>query len=203
MHKLVLKTLAGVAFAAATLGVSTPAAASIACSNNDITFNGTSHASACAGFYPGNVVNGAPANNATLTSALASLGFTYGGDNDGIEQFSGSSTVNFATLLFGQTIIAVHYGNGVGSPGRPNNSTQGDGDDTAFYLFNAGTIGLDTFTLAFNAASTVTLFQTGSPPPPPGVPEPATWAMMLMGFGAAGTALRRSRRKNSKLLQIA
>ena len=146
---------------------------------------------------------GAPANDATLTSALASLGFTYGGDNDGIEQFSGSSTVNFATLLFGQTIIAVHYGNGVGSPGRPNNSTQGDGDDTAFYLFNAGTIGLDTFTLAFNAASTVTLFQTGSPPPPPGVPEPATWAMMLMGFGAAGTALRRSRRKNSKLLQIA
>ena len=35
------------------------------------------------------------------------------------------------------------------------------------------------------------------------VPEPATWAMMLLGFGAAGTALRRSRRKDSKLLQIA
>jgi len=35
------------------------------------------------------------------------------------------------------------------------------------------------------------------------VPEPATWAMMLMGFGAAGTALRRSRRKDSRLLQIA
>ena len=35
------------------------------------------------------------------------------------------------------------------------------------------------------------------------VPEPATWAMMLVGFGAAGTALRRSRRKDSKLLQIA
>ena len=35
------------------------------------------------------------------------------------------------------------------------------------------------------------------------VPEPATWAMMLLGFGAAGTALRRSRRKDTKLLQIA
>lgn len=35
------------------------------------------------------------------------------------------------------------------------------------------------------------------------VPEPATWAMMLLGFGAAGTALRRSRRKDAKLLQIA
>ena len=35
------------------------------------------------------------------------------------------------------------------------------------------------------------------------VPEPATWAMMLLGFGAAGTALRRSRRNETKLLQIA
>ena len=39
-------------------------------------------------------------------------------------------------------------------------------------------------------------------PPPPGVPEPATWAMMLAGFGATGFALRRSRRK-ALLTQIA
>jgi hypothetical protein len=32
------------------------------------------------------------------------------------------------------------------------------------------------------------------PPPTPGVPEPATWALMLMGFGAAGAALRSRRR---------
>lgn len=35
------------------------------------------------------------------------------------------------------------------------------------------------------------------------VPEPGTWAMMLLGFGATGFALRRSRRKESDLLQIA
>ncbi len=29
------------------------------------------------------------------------------------------------------------------------------------------------------------------PPPPTGVPEPATWAMMIIGFGAAGSMLRR------------
>ena len=29
----------------------------------------------------------------------------------------------------------------------------------------------------------------------PSVPEPATWAMMLMGFGATGVAMRRRRRK--------
>jgi hypothetical protein len=27
--------------------------------------------------------------------------------------------------------------------------------------------------------------------PPPGVPEPSTWAMLLAGFGLAGGALRR------------
>lgn len=37
----------------------------------------------------------------------------------------------------------------------------------------------------------------GAPPPPPpppgGVPEPSTWAMMLLGFGFMGSALRRRR----------
>jgi PEP-CTERM motif len=32
------------------------------------------------------------------------------------------------------------------------------------------------------------------------VPEPATWAMMLLGFGAAGVALRRSRRRKGVLV---
>ena len=34
------------------------------------------------------------------------------------------------------------------------------------------------------------------------VPEPGTWAMMLMGFGAAGVAMRRRRRGNG-LAQLA
>lgn len=37
----------------------------------------------------------------------------------------------------------------------------------------------------------------------PGVPEPATWAMMLLGFGGIGFALRRGRKQNGRLLQIA
>ena len=47
------------------------------------------------------------------------------------------------------------------------------------------------------------IFQVGTPPPPPAVPEPATWAMMLMGFGATGVAMRRSRRRKGLLTQIA
>jgi hypothetical protein len=38
---------------------------------------------------------------------------------------------------------------------------------------------------------------------PPAVPEPATWAMMLMGFGATGVAMRRSRRRKGLLTQFA
>jgi hypothetical protein len=34
-------------------------------------------------------------------------------------------------------------------------------------------------------------------------PEPGTWAMMLLGFGAVGFSLRRARRQTPKLLQIA
>lgn len=43
----------------------------------------------------------------------------------------------------------------------------------------------------------------GTPGGTPPVPEPATWAMMLMGFGATGVALRRSRRRKVLLEQIA
>ena len=37
-----------------------------------------------------------------------------------------------------------------------------------------------------------------TPPTPGGVPEPATWAMMLLGFGAIGTMLRRRKGKGSE-----
>ncbi|MBS0361220.1 MAG: PEPxxWA-CTERM sorting domain-containing protein [Proteobacteria bacterium] len=47
---------------------------------------------------------------------------------------------------------------------------------------------MDNFT--FNAAATL------NPPgdfAPPGVPEPASWALMIAGFGLAGATLRRRR----------
>lgn len=36
-----------------------------------------------------------------------------------------------------------------------------------------------------------------------GVPEPATWAMMLIGFGGNGMAMRRKQRRNGSLKQVA
>jgi hypothetical protein len=35
------------------------------------------------------------------------------------------------------------------------------------------------------------------------VPEPATWAMMLVGFGGIGMAMRRKQRRNGALMQVA
>jgi hypothetical protein len=37
------------------------------------------------------------------------------------------------------------------------------------------------------------------PPVPSAVPEPSTWALMLLGFGAIGGSLRRARRREAKL----
>ena len=49
-----------------------------------------------------------------------------------------------------------------------------------------------TFTQTFTSENTVYIPETILPPPVlNGVPEPATWAMMLMGFGAIGLTLRR------------
>ena len=38
---------------------------------------------------------------------------------------------------------------------------------------------------------------------PGAVPEPGTWALMLLGFGGIGMAVRRSRKRDGRLLQIA
>jgi hypothetical protein len=35
------------------------------------------------------------------------------------------------------------------------------------------------------------------------VPEPGTWAMMLIGFGVVGAGMRRARRHSATLMQVA
>ena len=85
-------------------------------------------------------------------------------------------------MFNGITFVGIHFGNGTGSPGNTD-----DGDATAFYRFNAGT-NLDQFFITtYTASSNAVLYRTGAS----AVPEPATWAMMLIGFGAAGMSLRR------------
>jgi hypothetical protein len=163
-------------------------------------------AKACSGFFQGNLLNNSPLDLDAQAAGLKIVGLE---DWDGklVEpQINlGEPVVDFFTPLSGATIVGIHWGGGkVGpSPGTP-------GGVTAFYLFDAGQE-LDAFKLAFDAASGARLYRTGmfsAPPPkfnPPGglggspnggaaIPEPSTWALLIVGFGAVG-AMIRARRK--------
>jgi hypothetical protein len=153
---------------------------------------------ACAGYYSGNLLNGSPTDIANQQAAIDSLpgDFQFDGDwnalaGNTILSLTNGNQLNFGETMFGLTIIGAHFGNVSGPAGNVS----------VFWLFDFGTEGADFVTLDDPTGwSNATLYTTGSPP---GVPEPATWAMMLFGFGAAGTALRRSRRRTTALAQIA
>lgn len=162
--------------AAASIAFATPASATV-CAVTDISPT----ALACSGFFDGNLLNSNGANITAQKAALANLGFTWDGNFNNVEKIDslgGSHEVDFTTLLKGISYVAFHFGNGQGGPGNA----------TAFYKLDAG-VGLDKILLAYNASSNAVLYSTSAG----AVPEPATWAMMLVGFGAIGTVARRKR----------
>jgi hypothetical protein len=65
------------------------------------------------------------------------------------------------------------------------------GQLTNFAATSSGQFGADGVTLT--PATTIARFSTAGPDIPAGVPEPATWSLMIGGFGLAGAALRRRR----------
>ncbi len=192
-----LKTLAAISLGAATLGVSAPASAytfpqcDVSLMNPD--------ALDCTGYFSKNLINGD--DIAEQQQAIKDLDgdFEWDGNwNDPnlikIEADGGDDPIDFGITLYGITIIGAHWGN---VPGAPQGG--GAGNVSAFYLFDFGTEGGTISLDDTRGWSNAVLYTTGTP----GVPEPATWAMMLLGFGAAGTAMRRSRRRNAQLMQIA
>jgi hypothetical protein len=126
-----------------------------------------------------------------------------------------------AAGVFGDLITNGNYPNNVGSVEVCLTNNNGDGcAGGGGGGVNDGSSGDGTFTLDFGATTptTITLSDffdryqsivgvqagtsgTGSYVPP-SAPEPATWAMMLLGFGATGFAIRRARRK-TLLTQLA
>jgi hypothetical protein len=96
------------------------------------------------------------------------------------------------------TYIGVHQG----GDGLNNACTQGCDTYQLFTNPSGITSGVIDLTYYFaneqtGQVSSVDLFDHGG-----SVPEPATWAMMLLGFGGIGMAMRR-RRSSGQLLQIA
>lgn len=165
-------------------GTSTP----IACNVHDISIT----AIACSGFYDKNLLSNS--DIAGQKTGLQAIGFDWDGDFNGLVaagnklDANGATTLNFATPLSGITIMGIHFGGG---------GADGVGNGTAFYRFDAGTA-LNALDLFYQGSSGVVIYSTGrlAPPPPPeqgAVPEPASWAMMIAGFGLVGAAMRRQR----------
>jgi hypothetical protein len=177
MNNKILVSVAAAACMIAAAARATPAPVA-SCATTDIV----PIALSCVGFISGNLLSNNGGDITAQTNALATLGLTWDGAFSGDEKVSvgGSHTLNFSTLLTGISYIGIHFGGGAGGPGNA----------TAFYKLDAGA-GLDTITLNYNASSDAVLYSIS---PVRGVPEPASWAMMICGFFGLGATLRRARR---------
>lgn len=98
--------------------------------------------------------------------------------------------------------ISAHLNYGAGPPGGDfTTNFHGDclGVDTCYGVFNFGSFinlpnhGSETYYTDSGKFLISTFDITGGTDPVSGVPEPATWAMMLVGFGMAGATVRRRR----------
>lgn len=195
--KLALALLAGIAGLAAAAPASAavpvvgPPATVSPCTN--FTFNVT--ITACAGGYSNNLQQNT-VTNATALAALVALGAPGTGTYletklEGLNANTG--LIDFSTLLTGVTVFGIH----VGGAGDRN------GEGTFFFQFDAGA-GVDKITITNRAGannsglSNAALYRTGAP----AVPEPAAWALMLLGFGVIGSQMRRQRR-TSVMTQLA
>ncbi|GAO40160.1 hypothetical protein SCH01S_45_00030 [Sphingomonas changbaiensis NBRC 104936] len=149
----------------------------------------------CSGFFQGNLLGGDSAKvNAQFTALSA---FNYSWDKiwttvDATKVSPGDiRTLTYMQPLYGETVIGIHFGAAVGAGA---NGIGVPGGGTAFYRFDAGVAGIQQLALKYQGLSSAVIYKTGTFTPPPSVPEPATWAMMIGGFGLLGTAVRRRRR---------
>ena len=149
----------------------------------------------CAGYYDGNLINGSRLDD--QAAALALLGLTWDKTtyNDTLFKLSPleGANANFSQLVTSISYIGIHWGDAVtptrsrrAGPRRSTGSTPARGSDI--------------IDLVRGASANAYLYSVTPPPPCTGpscggggVPEPATWAMMILGFGGVGAIIRQRR----------
>jgi PEP-CTERM motif-containing protein len=109
--------------------------------------------------------------------------------------FLGAGVNNFTIAHDDGVVINIAgFGNVVSAPGPTSPVT------TAFSVNNPGAAGTFAYTLNYNECCgppAVLQWQYANGQQISAVPEPSTWAMMLLGFAGLGFAFRQSRRKVS------
>lgn len=160
------------------------------------------------GYSNGNFANGTltPDGNGTYTVATGATIATLSGGPEGAVYVSG------ANAGFGgnnSLLVSEYQANRVGAYQVDANGNPIVGTRVDFLTGLGGAEGalIDPLTgdfifSTFNSTNSVFVIKGFvTPPQPGGVPEPTTWAMLLMGFGAIGTALRR--RKHTPRVRFA
>ena len=139
---------------------------------------------------------------------------SFGFEDIGVTALDGDALTGFFTNLilggqgpgpFGSIDVCLNNsnGNGNGCSGPNGVSTVGSGTFSLQYDPTLTSLALGQFGVRYQSTGLDGKGSgTGTEIPPPGVPEPATWAMILLGFGVAGFAIRR-RRRTSFLTQVA
>lgn len=165
---------------------STPASAAVACAGFMDNFD--PNAIDCNGFYDGNVLSN---NGGDVDIQEAAVEDLLGTDIDPfdfndfpkIDNLGGATTLDLGGTFFGLTVIGIHFGAAQGQPDNVDNAT-------GFFLFDFGAGGASSIDTSIPGSSALVLYGGDGT----AVPEPSTWGMLLLGFGAAGFALRRRRK---------
>ena len=153
---------------------------------------------------------GAPTTDQLFSQALA---YVLSGSGGGyLGEFNGS----FAAFSTSTSYTPIGLVDGsAGAPGQGNGGSDGNIHLTAAgalcpvtagvpFPYNPGAVEFGATATGVNPAKVLAVFDNGNPAiiassidqiSVSGIPEPGTWAMLIVGFGLAGTAMRRSRRR--------
>lgn len=191
MNALFRKVAIGATLATAAL-VPSPASATTEVGSATGCANGplTPAADFCAGYFSNNQFSG---NSTDVAAQQNAINLLLGAGNYTVnwtslinagQVVSGSDLNALNNLLAGaggQVLLGLHWGNVPGAAGNVS----------AFYLWNDVTPGSIHLTDTQGYSNAVLYRATAA------VPEPATWALMLLGFGGMGVSMRRRRSVNA------